>query len=346
MTSLDRVLTALGQKEPDKVPLFLLLTFYGAKELGMSIEKYFSKPEYVVEGQMLMYEKYRNDCIYPFFYASLEIEAFGGNTIFIENGPPNAGRPIIDNFQEISKLKAPNVSQSRPLQKVLEAISSLKSKVQSAVPIIGVVMSPFSLPVMQLGFDRYLDLMHSHKPYFEELMHLNETFCVEWANAQLNAGATAICYFDPVSSPTIVPREKYLETGFQIAQRTLKQINGPAAIHFASGRCLPVIEDIPNTGAALIGVSSQEDIGEVKRKLNGKLSVLGNLNGIEMCRWTEAEAEMAIKNIIRKAARGGGLIISDNHGEIPFQVHEKTLLAIGKAVEKWGTYPLNWIENE
>ena len=43
--SLQRVLTTLGHKEPDKVPLFLLVSMHGAKELGMSIEEYFSKPE-------------------------------------------------------------------------------------------------------------------------------------------------------------------------------------------------------------------------------------------------------------------------------------------------------------
>ncbi|MBI4382646.1 MAG: hypothetical protein HY579_01265 [Nitrospinae bacterium] len=52
MTPMQRVLTALGPKEPDRVPLFLLLTMHGAKELGMSIERHYSKAEHVVEGQI------------------------------------------------------------------------------------------------------------------------------------------------------------------------------------------------------------------------------------------------------------------------------------------------------
>ena len=43
-------------------------------------------------------------------------------------------------------------------------------------------------------------------------------FCVDWSNAQLEAGATAICYFDPVSSVSMIPRELYLKTGFEIAK--------------------------------------------------------------------------------------------------------------------------------
>ena len=36
-SSLQRVLTTLSHREPDRVPLFLLLTTHGAKELGLGI---------------------------------------------------------------------------------------------------------------------------------------------------------------------------------------------------------------------------------------------------------------------------------------------------------------------
>jgi len=78
MTSLERVLTTLGHQEPDRVPLFLLLTMHGAKELGLSIESYFSQGEHVAAGQIKLLEKYGHDCIYNFYHAPLEVEAWGG----------------------------------------------------------------------------------------------------------------------------------------------------------------------------------------------------------------------------------------------------------------------------
>ena len=81
MSSLERVLTTLGHREPDRVPLFLLLTMHGAQELGLSIKSYFSRPEYVIEGQLRLRRKYRNDCLYAFFYSSVETEAWGGEVI-------------------------------------------------------------------------------------------------------------------------------------------------------------------------------------------------------------------------------------------------------------------------
>jgi uroporphyrinogen decarboxylase len=54
MSSIERVTTTLDQREPDRVPLFLLVTMHGARELGLSIREYFSKPEHVALGQLRM----------------------------------------------------------------------------------------------------------------------------------------------------------------------------------------------------------------------------------------------------------------------------------------------------
>jgi uroporphyrinogen decarboxylase len=340
MTSMERVLTTLSHKEPDRVPLFLLLTMHGAKELGISLKEYFSKAENIVEGQLKLQKKYRNDCFNPFFYASLEIEAFGGEVIFSDDGPANAGQPFISDIEKIMQLEPPKISDTKILHKALLAIEKLKEKAQNNIPIIGVAMSPFSLPVMQMGFERYLEIMHFRKDLFDHLMNVNVEFCVNWANAQLEAGATAICYFDPISSSTIITRDFYEELGLTIAKRTISRIKGATATHFASGRCLPIADLLPTSGTAAVGISADEDIEELKRVFKNKLTLIGNLNGIEMCRWNQEEATSIVRKTIKKAAPGGGFILSDNHGEIPFQVPDDVLLAISEAVHNYGQYPI------
>lgn len=341
MTSMQRVLTTLGHREPDRVPLFLLVTMHGAKELGLSIQDYFAKSEHVVEGQIRLRAKYGHDCLYAFFYAPVEVEAWGGEVIYAPDGPPNSGRPFITSAEAINRLSPPDIEKTPCLAKVLKAIEIMKARTGDDCPIIGVVMSPFSAPVMQMGFEPYLDLMIERPDLFEKLMRINEDFCVNWANAQLAAGATAICYFDPVSSPTIVPRDSFMRTGFEVARRTLSRIKGPPATHLASGRVLPIIDDIIRTGAAAVGVSCLENLSEIKAACRGKISVLGNLNGIEMRRWSVKEAEAKVREAIIQAAPGGGFILSDNHGEIPWPVSEETLTAIGEATRRYGTYPVS-----
>lgn len=158
ITSLQRVLTTLGHQEPDRVPVFLLVTMHGAKELGLSIKEYFSRAENVVEGQLRLHAKYRHDCIYNFFYAPLEVEAWGAEVIFCDDGPPNSGQPFIENFEDIRNLAPPRIEDIPCLCKALKSTQMLKEKIGDEAPIIGVVMSPFSLPVMQMGFEKYIQL--------------------------------------------------------------------------------------------------------------------------------------------------------------------------------------------
>jgi len=344
MTSLERVLTTLGHQEPDRVPLFLLLTHHGAKELGMSIQEYFSKAENVVKGQLLMQKKFRNDCLIGFYYVALETEAWGGDVIYYDDGPVNAGSPIIKNNSDIEQLQAPVIEDSPCLTKVLKTISMLKEQ-SNDVPVLGVVVSPFSLPVVQMGFPNYIELMYEQPDLFEQLMAVNEQFCIRWANAQLAAGATAIAYVDPVSSSTVVSQQQYIKTGFEIAKRVLAQIEGPTVTNLASGRAFPNIELFSQTGTIGLFSTVLEDLVEMKEACRGKLTLIGDLNGIEMRRWTPEMAEQKVKEAIQKAAVGGGFILSDNHGEIPWQVSDDILLAISDAVHKWGKYPIEISKN-
>ena len=344
MTAMERVLTTLGHQEPDRIPLFINATLHGSKELGLSIKEYFSKPEYVIEGQLRMQQKFKGDSLTGFFYGPAEYEAFGGEVIFYDDGPPNSGRPVIKNAEDIFSLVPPRISETPCLVKGLEAIQGLKEADKGKTPIVGVAVSPFSLPVMQMGFEKYIELIYEQKKAFDQLMKINQEFCVNWANAQLSAGAAAICFFDPVSSATITPRDLYETTGFEVDRQTIARINGACATHMASGRCLPNLDLIGKTGTAAIGTSVEEDLSEVKQRCRGKLSVIGNLNGVEMRNWTIDGTHARVKEAIFKAGPGGGFILSDNHGEIPFQVPEKIIMAISDAVHEWGRYPLTWME--
>jgi uroporphyrinogen decarboxylase len=346
MTSLDRVFTTMEHREPDRVPQFLATTMTGARQLGMTIPEYFSRAENVVEGQLRMQRKFRNDCYIGFLYGPLEIEAFGGEVLFTDNGPPNSGTPFISDPEQITRLEAPDVGSSPVLRRSLDIIRGLKEKGDPTVPVLGVAISPYSLPVMQMGFPAYLDLMTERPDLFQRLLAINEEFCVAWANAQFDAGITALTYFDPLASPTNIRPEDYRKTGKEVARRVLPRLKGPAAVHLASGRVLKVVDDIAELGTPGLGTGDLEDAAKVKAACKGRLTMLGNLNGIEMCRWTADRAEKVVKELLAAAAPGGGFILCDGHGELPWQVSDDIILAVSEAIHTWGRYPLDWIDND
>ena len=56
--------------------------------------------------------------------------------------------------------------------------------------------------------------------------------------------------------------------------------------------------------------------------------------------WSPETAALQAREAIAAAAPGGGFILSDNHGEIPWQVSDEVLLAISEEVLTRGNYPM------
>ena len=343
MTPVERVLTTLRHVEPDRVPFFLLLTMHGARELQVPLSQFLRDPDLVAEGQLRLREKYGHDCLVAAPYAAADVEAWGGEVLFRDDGPPNAGEPLIADEEGIRTLGVPDLRDNPVLAATLRVIEILAARSHD-VPIVGGVVGPFSLPIMQLGFERYLLLMERRPDLFERLISLNEEYCIQVANAQLAAGATAIGFADPMSSSTIVSPQVYRDVGSGIAARTLARIQGGVALNVASGRCLEIIAEMSKTGAVAVHVGPDEDLRDLKRAAAGRVALLGNLNGLTMRRWSAEEAEAQVKRAFAAAGPGGGFVLADGHGEIPFQVPDEVLHAIAEAARRWGRYPLDWVE--
>lgn len=340
MTSAERIAAVLSGREPDRVPYFILSSVHGARALGLSIRDYFARPEHVVEGQLRLRARYRHDCLFPFYYAAVEHAAWGGEVMFRDDGAPLSGAPILRRIEDVTGLAPPVVRESAALRPVLETTASLAARAGGEVPILAAVIAPTSLPILQLGFERYLVASIEQPEAVARLVAMNEEFCVEWANAQVDAGAGAIAYFDPVASPTVTSPEEFRRFGREVMRRTIPRLRAPVVVGVAGARALPIVDDVAAAGAAGVVATALEDLAAVKTACRGRLVVVGNLNGIEMRRWTPDDADEAVRAAIMQGAPGGGFILSDQHGEIPWQVTDEVLLAVAAAVERYGEYPI------
>ncbi len=176
---------------------------------------------------------------------------------------------------------------------------------------------------------------------FERLMEVNIVHCLQWARAQVRAGATALAYADPVASTDVVPLETARQKALAVARRVLPDLGVPFIFGLASGRSLPLIDDLVELGAAAVGVSAQENLGEAIARCRGRIGVVGNLNALAMCGWTAADAESATINALWAAGTEGGWVLADNHGEIPFPVPDDVLSTIAETVKSCGRATLS-----
>lgn len=332
VSSAERLDTALSFRPPDRVPFFLPAHLQAARRLGLGVRECLETPEHVVAAQLLLRDWLGHDVVSAAVPAAFELEPWGGSVEFVDNGPPVAGPPPMEP-DDIPTLEPPSLSDSPRLLGALRAIEMLRARVGDAVPVMGSIVSPFSLPLIQLGFERYLEVLVERPAEFQRLMEVNAAFCLEWATAQVNAGATMIAYYDPMSSPTCVPVDTARELGLPIARRLLPFIGAPFAVHFASGHSIPLLDDLVALGATAVGIGAQEDVAVALERSRRRIGIVGNLNGVAMCGWSPADARAAAAHL-RAAGAGGGLIVADCHGEIPYPVQDDILSTIAETIRQ------------
>ncbi len=335
-----RLGAALSHQEGDRVPFFLAVTLHPARALGLSIEHYLGDTEAVIEGQLLLLERLGHDAVTSFLHASAEVEAFGGETLFRTDGPPNGGAPPLSQAGAIERLQVPDPLQVPALVRSLTVARGLKARLGDEVPVLGGLVGPISLPVLQLGFERYLDWLMDAPALVHKLWQINEAFCVAWGNAQLAAGASAVAIAEPLASSTLLPRDLIRTVGMPALRRVREGIQGAVALSSASAPMGGLLQELSELGFVGMAPSCDESLAEAKACLKGRVALMGGLNGLAMSHWTTQDAESAVKTAIQAAGQGGGFVLAEHHGEIPWCVSDDILLAVAEAVRRWGSYPL------
>lgn len=338
MKPIERVFTTLKFEEPDKVPLFLFFTVHGAKELNLSFPEYYRSGENIAKAQLVLQQKYNHDCLHPFFYAAIEYKAFGGTPNFKKYGPPESGKPIFSNVEELLSKKLPD-SNNEAFKEVVKAQKILYEKKGDEIPIINSVIAPLSLPIMLFGFEKWIDCISYQPEEAKEVVEHLIDYTIELANSLIENGATAIGYFNPLASPRMLRKEEFEKISLNTCKKYFKSIKGPSVYAVAgakSEKLIPtIIEDIKAPGIML---SAEDDLKKIKQQFGKKINLMGNLNNIEMIGWNEKKTEIEIKRCIDEAGEGGGYIITDQHGDLPLSVEHETLVNIVKARNRFGYY--------
>jgi len=340
MTPMERSIAALSSREPDRVPVFLGLTGHGARAVGVEYSRYCRDPMAIAEGQCLLQRRFGHDCVTSATYAAVQVEWLGAEIISCDPGPPNMGRPPARSAAQLIALVEQARSDHPARRAVLETIALLADRVKGTVPILSLVVAPASLPLLLYGVERWLQLVVEDHPDVSSTMKVTTKLCMEWARQQVHAGADVLCLFDPMASATMLPAHMASRLCLDAARQVVLTAGAPVVYHLGSGRAGQVLSAIVNTGASAVAVSADDDLADAKQILGGHCAVAGNLNNLAMIDWSPADAEREVRACIRAAARGGGYILADQHGEIPFAVPDETIAAVVDAARRWGGYPV------
>lgn len=339
-TSMQRLAAALDGKIIDHIPVFCNLLDQGAREMGMSIEQYFSSGEHVAEAQLRMLKKFGHDNVWSLFYVGKEAELFGCNKIrYAEDGPPNVEDFVIKSWDDIERLQVPDDIATHPaFAESAKCLEILKREVGGKTPICAYLTASMSLPSLLMSMEKWLELLMIGPHDVRDLLleKCSDFFRKEIA-AYRAAGADVLVYANPYGSTDIVPMKMFQELSLKWMKRDLEPGGVGGVVYYVGGARLNSVIDqvIRETGIGVFYPSPMEDSAEAMRIINNRALCAGVINDIRLIDWTPDEVRAEVKRIVQ-GGLGVGRKFFFGTVVMPYGIPEANIRAMIEAAKEFG----------
>lgn len=341
ITGVDRLVSAINGEKSDRIPVFCNLLDQGSIELGLSLEEYYSKGEYVAEGQLKMREKYGYDNVWSLFYVGKEAELLGcKKIIFAKDGPPNVEDFVIKTYEDIYKLEIPeNLSTYPAFEEQLKCLNILKREVGGKHSICAYITATMALPALLMGMDRWMELLFCGPPELRDLLLAKcHDFFVKETNAFRDAGADVIVYSNPFGSTDIVPMKYFMNHSLPWIEKDIKAVGTAGIVYYCGMAKFNNVIDtiIQKTGIGVYYLSPLSDIEEGKKIVSGRGLTCGVINDIKLIDWSKQEIRNEVKRMIDAGMAGGKFLFGT--GVMPYAIPEDNIRTMCEAAYEFGSY--------
>lgn len=181
-------------------------------------------------------------------------------------------------YADFSEVIVPECILEKPsLRVVLDALSLLRREVGGQVAIVGKVMGPWTLSYHMAGTQNFLlQLGLDEKDRINRMLRQLMPVTIAFANAQFSAGADAVVLADHATGNLVGPYH-YRDYLLPLHREITACVGGPMILHVC-GNCLDRLDLFAESGVDAYHFEQQVDAKAAVAKINGRISLIGNLN--------------------------------------------------------------------
>lgn len=336
MNAHERVMATLQGQPTDRVPVFAILSTYGAQLTGADLRTHYSDAATYVAGQRAVEQTFGLDLVLaPFDYSALG-EAFGGEVAWFADQAPNLKRFAARTAAEALALPLPDPRRTGRLPVSLDSIHQLAALYRGRVPVFAALPGPGALPAVILGLETWLETVLFDEPAAARILEWSGRFFVAWANALLDAGATALVVTEPVAAAEIMPRRLFAERFLPHLRTQLAQVRGPVVLHHTGGRIAHVLDLLPGLPQVVgVVIGSKDDLGAARAALGPEFLLLGNLDNLSLPTASAAEIREQSLACLRTAAPSCRYILCHSAADVPLATPPENIHAMRRASEEY-----------
>ena len=343
MTSLERCMTVLNGKIPDRVPVIPQTFMFAAETAGYIIGDIANDGKKMAESHRISQEKYGYDgCVIDIDDASLA-EACGAKVISDNPEEPalvDEHNPLITDLRQVPDLKIPDPLKDGRLPAWLEATEHLLEAVGDHVFVMGRAdQGPFDLLCLLRGTQNLMIELITEDPQviWNALDWCREANLI-FAKAQKDSGAHATSIGDSYAGPNLINPDMYRQFALEHEVTLAKQVQDygiPWSLHIC-GATDSIMADMSSTGAKILEVDWQVDMARAHKICGSKNILMGNVDPSEpLAIGRPEDVEAKAKKVIEDC-RGRHLLLSSGCA-MGRKTPSENMQALVDAPKKYGT---------
>lgn len=325
----DRLIRALMRQPVDRTPIWVmrqagryLPEYRQVREKAGSFLDLCKTPELACEVTLQPLRRFDLDAAILFSDILTIPDAMGLGLEMIEKHGPHFDSPVRTR-SDIERLRVPDMDED--LGYVMEAIRTVKPELGNRVPLIGFAGSPWTVatymveggPSKEYAFIK--GMLYSEPAALHGLLATVADATTNYLNAQIEAGVNAVQIFDTWGG--ILTPDAYRAFSLDYMRRIVSGLKREAdgdpipVILFSKG-CGHLAEEIAGAGADAIGVDWTVDIGDIRRRVDGRVAVQGNLDPAVLYASPEV-IRREVGAVLEAAGSAPGHVFNLGHGIHP-----------------------------
>jgi MtaA/CmuA family methyltransferase len=283
MNTKERFLRALNLEPVDRPPV-------GAVATGITVEMmekvgtYWPEAHSDVNQLVTVAESIwlhtNTECIKLPFDMCVEVEALGAKLDYrtIDTPPTETGH-IYSHPDDIS-IPEDFYDRGR-IPIVLDAISKLRKRYDHEALIVTSIVGPFALGAKLFGFDDFLMWIITNPDYIHKIMERLTPLALDYANAQVDAGADAVIIGEATCTGDLISPNTYRDFIAPYHKQLCPYVNAPDILHIC-GKSTNHVPYIAEVGTNCYNFDEGVDIQVAVEHLKGKVAIAGYVPAVNI----------------------------------------------------------------
>ena len=309
----------------DNIPMALIIDSpWIPGYVGVSHMDFYLDPQVWFQSHLKIHEEFPDVIFVPGWWMeygmAAEPSALGAKIKFWDNNTPSEYHNL-HSIDDVDKLHKYEVESDAFMAMTLHRIRMQKQQVFDAGYIMPMVTARG--PMCTAGFvrntsDLMLDLVDEPEKV-HKLLDLTTNLIIDWLKAQQKAiGDCVEGLFILDDIVGFVNEDHYLE----FCHPYLKRINDAfpddwVKLYHNDADVVACMDHLPEAGFNVLNWGKQTDITEVKERIGGEMTLMGNVNPLEIAvRGTSEEVKRATTDVLNKS-EGERIILSVGGGVSP-----------------------------